>query len=58
MAFITITFGTGRNIRHEKMVFDSYEEAKAFVAAHLENDDNVSRVTIYDPTEFAYGYDF
>lgn len=57
MVFITITYGLGRNIRHEKKFFDSYADAKAFAASHLDNDDNVSRYTICDPTEIAYGYD-
>lgn len=57
MVFIVITYGFGRNSRHEKKFFDSYEDAKAFAASHLDNDDTVSRYTIYDPTEFAYAYD-
>lgn len=58
MVFIAITYGFGRHIRHDKKVFDSYADAKAYAASHLDNDDDVSRYTIYDPTEIAYGYDF
>lgn len=47
-ASITITYGRGRNIRHEIKNFKSREDAIAFGKNHLDNDDNVSRYTVHD----------
>lgn len=44
---IVTTRGRGRNIHHDVYWFDSREEAKAFAANNLDDDDNVARYSIY-----------
>ena len=47
-AYIIVTYGKGRNIKHEKKYFRTRETAKAYAKKFLDNDVNISRYTIYD----------
>ena len=45
--YVIVTYGRGRNIRHDQLWFGSREDAKDFAKCFLDPDESVSRYTIY-----------
>lgn len=48
--FILVSYNSGRNLTHDKLWFDTRDDAKAYAESRLDPDDLVSRYTIYDLT--------
>lgn len=48
--FVLVSYGRGRYLTHDKLWFNTRDDAKAYAESFLDPDDLVSRYTIYDLT--------